>query len=240
MSAGNGQQYTEAGPVREHLEVLAAAGMCRTEIERRSGASRLTLLRVTRGELERLTPPTAAAVLAVQPVPVTSQRQGFVDGAGTTRRLRALAVAGWSSGRLAAALNVDQSVVRRILSGQFGCIARTRANVAALYDELWDVPAPDDRAGRIARRRALARGWSPALEWDDDEIDDPQAEPQPGGPSRRRSALMEDIEWLLATGENLPGICRRLGMLHSSVLTAIRRAGRDDLYDRTHARDEAA
>lgn len=227
-----------AGDARDHLVSLSAAGMSRSEIERRSGVNRVTLLRIGRGDLGRINRRTAAAILGVEPVPIADQEAGWVDGTGTRRRLRALAVLGWPASRLAQRLGTSQSLIRRLMEDGHGCSATTRARVADLYDELWDAAPPDDKSSRLARRRAQQRGWLPAAAWDDDEIDDPAAQPHnPAGP---RSALLENVVWLADLGDTLPGICLRLGVKPESIWRATYRHGRPEIWDRLTAESRVA
>lgn len=51
-------------------------------------------------------------------------------------------------------------------------------------------------------------------------------------------AVVEDVEWMLATGENLIGVMRRLGYRHEASLERLLlRAGRGELM--TQLRDRA-
>ena len=43
------------------------------------------------------------------------------------------------------------------------------------------------------------------------------------------AALVEDVEWLLSTGEHPDRIATRLGMTRHALTQAMRRAGRRDL-----------
>lgn len=223
-------RYVEAAALRARLEMLSAAGMSRAEIEAASGVNRITLLRLVRGDLLQVTPATAAAIMATEPEPLSAQQHGWVDGTGTRRRLRALAVLGWPTSELARRLENSQSGVRRLMEDGHLCSSRSRARVIALYDELWDQqPAPTKEA-RVTRRRASARGWWPGLAWDDDTIDDPSAapaNPAPGPAWRRR---VEDLEWLLATGEVLATVCVRLGVTRGALERQLRRHRRLDLW----------
>lgn len=216
-----------------HLGVLAAAGMSRSEIERRSGVNRVTLLRIVRGDLSRVNRRTATAILAVEPVPSAEQAAGWVDGTGTRRRLRALMAAGWPASRLAVRLGTSQSHIRRLVEDGHRCSAVTRAQVVDLYDELWDVSPPEDKSARLARRRAQLQGWSLAMAWDDDEIDDPAAAPH--NPAGGRSALLENVVWLADLGDTLPGICLQLGVQPESIWRAAYRNDRLDIWARLTA-----
>ena len=227
-------RYVTASPLREHLETLTAARMSRTEVEALSGVNRVTLLRVQRGDLAQVAPATAAAILSVSPSSLERQRHGWVDGAGTCRRLRALAVAGWPNAEFAARLGTSQSGVRRLMEDGHMCSASTRARVVTIYDQLWDqTPAPSKEA-RIARRRALARGWQPVLAWDADTIDEPATEPS--NPVSAAGSLwsrrVEDIEWMLHAGEVMATICHRLGVARATLEREAARHGSDGLWAR--------
>ncbi len=211
-------RYVTAEPLRAHLDVLAAARMSRSEIESVSGVSRFTLVRLVRGELDQVTPTTAAAILAVAPAALSDQLHGWVDGTGTRRRLRALSVIGWPASELATRLGTSQSGVRRLMEDGHLCSASTRARAIALYDELWDQRPAPSRESRIARRRAEERGWWPPLAWDDDMIDDPAATPSnPAVAATAWSQRVEDIEWMLTTGEVLATICVRLRVTRAAL-----------------------
>ena len=97
------------------------------------------------------------------------------------------------------------------LGGPQPVLVRAKAARAArdLYDELWKAK-PEQfglRACAIttAKRRAAANGWALPAEWDDDEIDDPQARPH----YARRTAVMDerpvtdaelaDVRWIMRT-----------------------------------------
>lgn len=95
----------------------------------------------------------------------------LIDGTGTRRRLEALAVNGWSFVDLGARLGVSGRAARKFGPGPIH--RDTAAKVVRLYDELWDVPG----GSLHAARRAAAKGWVPALAWDDDVIDDPDSLP---------------------------------------------------------------
>ena len=110
----------------------------------------------------------------------------LVPAVGTTRRLRALYALGWTERDLAEGLGVSLCRVSHLLTERRPTLSPdTVARVAALYDELsMAVPADTKplRRGQTkhharARRRARVLGWHPPLAWDDDAIDDPDAQP---------------------------------------------------------------
>lgn len=116
-----------------------------------------------------------AAVLAGQP---NHRPTGVVAGAGSSRRLRALVAIGYPPNQLALQLGLlTNEVLDLLYLHRTGTIQTWKAaNIAALYDELWDQPqegSAADRSRIVARREA----WQPPLAWDDDEIDNPHARP---------------------------------------------------------------
>lgn len=150
----------------------------------------------------------------------------LLDGTGTRRRMRALAVRGWTYGDLAARVGSTHRAVQKI--GQ-GCHPRVRVVTAEavkrVYAELCMTPGPS--AG--ARRYAARQGWVSPLAWDDDTIDDPDATPELGKRrARRRQDIAEDARFLAGTGMTSRGIAARLrvseayvrGLLNSSAVAA--------------------
>lgn len=114
---------------------------------------------------------------------------------GTTRRLRALAVAAWSARIIAERINRS---VRHVQDLQAGAVTDvtigTYYAVRDLYDELTWTPGPR----KATRTAALKRGWKPALAWDDDTIDDPKAKPQ--GMYESPKLMHDEIAVLRAVG----------------------------------------
>lgn len=254
--ANGRSQFVAATSVLRHLEALAKAGLSRREIERRCGVSRLTILRIVRGELRQIHRRTAGALLAVTPVPLAEQLVGLVVIVGTQRRLRALVAAGWAQSTLARMLATTPSQVRRLLETDRPCSSRMRAAVASLYDSLWAQAPPGStpaqrRSASRARRYAQERGWAVPMGWDDEEIDSPEGRARPGdSPTRvarpggralvpRASARIEDLQWMVETGESLSGACTRLGLAPAALYRQLERSDRLDLWQRLAAREAA-
>lgn len=249
-------QFVPSSFLVPHLDLLTQAGLSRREIERRSGVSRLTILRIERGELIRVHRKTACALLAVIPVPLAEQLAGLVASVGTQRRLRALVAAGWSQSLLARLVATTPSHMHRLLETDRPCSARTRAAVAALYDSMWNRPPPAATPGQRrsvsrSRRYAQQRGWVVAMGWDDDEIDRPEGQAQGAdAPTRivrpdgrplvlHASARVEDLHWMLVTGEGLAGACARLDIKPDTLFRQLARIDRLDLWHQLAARDAA-
>ncbi|MFE2751613.1 hypothetical protein ACFXGA_06370 [Actinosynnema sp. NPDC059335] len=94
--------------------------------------------------------------------------------AGTGRRLRALAAIGWPSTLLADRLGCTFEWVGQLQREVNAQVHLTTAQrVAALYDELADIPGPSDRA----RGHAARAGWDAPDAWWYADIDDPNAQP---------------------------------------------------------------
>ena len=176
--------YVDAEPARAHLRALSAAGVGWKRVAMQAGLPGSTVYPLLYGKgagkppRARARKTTVDAILAV-PMPTLDRLGGgaVVDSTGTTRRLRALAVLGWSAAQLAARGNLDPQVVRAMMRGDRATTARTALAVRALYEDLWDqAPTPGTSATR-ARAHAARQGWAPPLAWDDDTIDLPDASP---------------------------------------------------------------
>jgi len=141
------------------------------------------------------------------------------------RRLRALAFMGHSTAALAGRMGVPGRVVRRLQRGAPREVpAALAAQVAALYDDLWDVSGGSASSAREAQRK----NWCPPLGWDEDQpgddgyaghgIDDPDAGPAPGWQRprhRRRLSADEqaaDLAELVRLGLSVSQAALRLGL----------------------------
>jgi hypothetical protein len=122
-----------------------------------------------------------------------------VDGGGTRLRLRALAVMGHSSARIARAAGVSDQAIQKLTRGAVKTVSpRLRDAVAEVYDAWWDKRAPErTRAERAAataaRRRAIAGNWCAAAALDDDELDVPGYRPAQGWRPARGTGVATDI-----------------------------------------------
>lgn len=101
-----------------------------------------------------------------------------VPAVGYRRRLRALQALGWSYTRLAPLLGCNTST----LHARTEATTVSRANherMVEVYDRL-SMTTPIGTHVERDRRRAQAKGWAPPLAWDDDSLDDPDAQPYRG------------------------------------------------------------
>lgn len=141
---------------------------------------------------------------------------------GTLRRVEALGCLGWSYQALSAKLGWHESRLNHIVQ-QTAVAPRNARAVAALYDQLWDQPAPTDtrmrRTSATRTRNAAARlGWLPPMAWDDAAIDDPDTQPNTGAHSS--SGLDEVAVERACHGDRIP-------LTRAELIEAIRR-----LHDR--------
>lgn len=215
------------------------------------GAARVAhLAKVSRGSVGRLLygrpaggePPsrrirttTAERLLAVRYSAAGLAPGVAIEAAGTRRRLQALVAVGWSGPALATRLPMQPAHLSRILRGRPTVSAATARRARELYDELWDQPPPQSTRGeRISAAKARAHaarvGWPPPLAWDDDQIDDPSAAPQPWRrPSLRPSPdLAAEAAELTAWGYTRTQAAERIGVSRNTLDKAISRAARQE------------
>lgn len=230
---------------RAHVEWLLHEGMTVTAILEQSGLSHRTVSRIRQGQGVWST--TRDAVLSVVPEPriVTDEtpNAALVDGAGTRRRLRALTVLGWNCAQLAELHGGAPQVLRGAMLKAES--QPTRADYARsvrdLYEQLWDRHPPvTDRYQKSqytrVRKDALERGWAPPMAWDEESIDDPDAQPAPWqevtdlGSGRRRMHL-DDLEDCIRWGLDVAGAAERLGVTKDGVETCLKRAERPDILE---------
>jgi hypothetical protein len=100
-------------------------------------------------------------------------QQRMMDSTGTVRRIQALLAIGWTYkhiGELAGSytLHWASQIARSPRTN-----SHTREAVARVYKELSMKVGPST----LGAQRAKAKGWVPPLAWDDETIDDPNAEP---------------------------------------------------------------
>lgn len=125
--------------------------------------------KVMAGDLRR---PGRVLTARVMTADITSATKGFGPALGAQRRLRALAVNGWSIQNLAPLSGIPTSTLSRIRKGEAVDVtpARNRA-IDDLYRTLRDQQGPSVQSATRARHL----GWFPPDVWDD--IDDRHEDP---------------------------------------------------------------
>jgi transcriptional regulator with XRE-family HTH domain len=90
------------------------------------------------------------------------------------RRIRALAVEGWSPAIVAARMGTEPSHIRTIARGERTYVtALTARSIAMIYDEWYAEPGPS----KLGIAHARKQRWHGPEAWNDDTIDDPCASP---------------------------------------------------------------
>jgi hypothetical protein len=106
-----------------------------------------------------------------------------VDANGTAWRLRSLVAMGHDCARIARALGVPPSLVRRVVNGRARTVTTgLRFAAVGLLEAWWDKTPPRSsatqrRAAARALRLAAIRGWPAAAGLDEDQIDTPGYRP---------------------------------------------------------------
>ena len=185
IKCGQWQPFADAEPVRKHLRSVNAAGMPYEAIGERLGlASSLRYVLWGHGEHgpgQQVRRETAELILSYWPSLDDFPDAARIDATGTRRRVQALAVCGWPRRAMAQKIGVREDYFRKAVS-QNRVTARLARGVRAVYDAWWDQDPLDHGvpSGPVLSVRAESArlGFHPALAWDDDTIDDPQALPQ--------------------------------------------------------------
>lgn len=118
----------------------------------------------------------------------------LVPSIGFQRRVRALQAIGWSRSEIGALLGIGATTItsrmeyKKITPGN-------HAAMVALYDTICMTPGSGPKAYRN-RLIAARKGWQPPLAWDDETIDDPNAEPWK--PSEEAGDLFDEVVVLRA------------------------------------------
>lgn len=188
----------DAGPVREHLELLRSSGLGYKRIAELAGVGTTTVSQLIygrkgslkdprRGEvLKRISRKTADALFAVDPSLELLGDTVLVPARPYARRLEALVAIGWSQSKLARALGIrasnfriireyERDQARRRRRGTFIKASTARA-IVDVYERLaFRTPPQPTKAERIAYLRSVsyarARGWPVPMDWaavDDD------------------------------------------------------------------------
>jgi hypothetical protein len=128
-----------------------------------------------------------------------SRRRRRIDAGGTRLRLRALAVMGHGSARVAREAGASDQAIQKLTRGNVKTVSpQLRDAIAAVYDAWWDKRAPErTRAERAAataaRRRAIAGNWCAGAGLDDDELDIPGYRPARGWRPARGTGIATSI-----------------------------------------------
>lgn len=222
--------YTDAFPVRAHVEALRAAGMGTRTIAEVAGVSRNNIQQLLLGRPERGQGPSRkmlariAAKIMTVPVPQVPHA-GVAGGAkvpaiGTVRRMQALVRFGYTRSDLADRLGITPSNATHLFRKNTAHVtAETALKVEALFAELQLVQGPSARAAAEGRRRR----WPLPFDWDEETIDNPDATPQRHLPSEGRrdseavAVRRERVAALTAAGWSARRIAQHLRITDRTV-----------------------
>jgi transposase len=242
-------QFVDAQPARDHVASLRDTGYGINAIATIAGVDRSTILALIRGHGKN--PPSrtlrrdnAERILAVpvpspNAVPTAPVVDIKVHALGSRRRLQALVAAGHSQrqiahhlchprlGRYQRAQSSANTVVSAIITGRNQRIdAFTAEAVRRVFATLQLTPGTDCRA----RNRGLAARWPLPLDWDEDQLDNPNY-------ICRRSPTSSDRGDRALHPDDLRDRRERVAQLSRAQLSAQQIAERLHITARTVVRD---
>jgi lambda repressor-like predicted transcriptional regulator len=207
-------------PVRRHIHVLRGRGYGMNAISELSGVTATTLWNVMSGRYETVRYRTSAAVLAV-PVPCRiAPGVANVPSVGTVRRIKALARVGFSMMFIADRFGVTVQLLSRMLKQDL-VSALWAHRIDVLFEELHMIPGGGP--SEVSRLMAAAKGWPAPLEWNEDEIDDPTAQPNTSVEKTPFPVRYEEMRDYLGLSHEM--IADRLGITPKSLERQIHRHG---------------
>lgn len=234
------KRTTDPKRAQIHVQTLTAThGVSIRAIAETAGVTPSVISNLNRGICPGLKVTTEKAILAVTPQAIFNRplQTGFVPNIGARRRIQALMAIGYRHQDLTPQLGFSTGTLLHQI-GEWISKAKHDA-VAALYEELWDTPGPAPATSRVRIEKA---GYAPPMAWDDDTIDDPNAEPDLGEKQLKKDTIAEDVEFLAKTGATREEIAARLADGNwKTVEKQLQRAGRNDLVAlvKTDVRDNA-
>jgi hypothetical protein len=231
---GRWHPYVDAGPVREHIAALRAAGIGVERIAALAGLSVSHIRQLTehgRGDsrgTKRVRPNTATRILAISIDDNNRAPRSRVDATGTRRRLQALIANGWPTELLAAELGRRPTSLYRSMTGP-SVTARTAQDVTTLYSRLENARPPratgeQRAAAEAAQAHAAAQGWLPPLAWDniDTDMTPPSTPEVPGMDAMdeiavERALAGDHINYASLTSAEQHEVIRRLSARGTSI-----------------------
>lgn len=223
-----GTMRVDAAPYVGLARRYADIGWSRRQIAEAAGISETTIINLLNGKLQRLNPVTYNALRALPADPTQVPGRAYFDATGTIRRGRALYRIGHAVDDMAAQLGLHPDSLSAILHRNQGIVlASTATSMTALYERRRWTPGKS----LANQTRATKLGWHGPLAWDDD-IDDPNAKPEPAEPYKpvakngRDSMRKAEIEHLYLLGESVSSIAKKFDgneKYVSDLLGAIRR-----------------
>lgn len=179
---GTWNPWADAEPVRAHVQAVLGAGLTRAQVAAAAPVNVKVVDNLLDEPSRRIRPANAAALLSVQAPDIPpAGGVAITDPTRPRRELQALVAGGWPMRYLGRRADLDLHTVIGIIYGRRQARAGTAHTIHALYGQLWDQTPAEHRIRPhdIARsqRTAAKHHWAPALAWDDDTINDPDASP---------------------------------------------------------------
>lgn len=222
-ASGEWAGYMSADEVNAHIQTLQDAGMSLQRIGRLADISEAGVRRLA--GRKRVWRTHGERILAIDPRGFyPGEDTGYVSAVGTARRLQALIAIGYTQRDLAGRLGITADNLGLIIRERASVYISTAQAVDELFQSLQMEPAPPSAAATFSRERAKKQGWPPPLAWDEETIDDPEAEPMGVEPVRANRAKWLDSYWELKEwGMSDERIADRLGLKYDSMITTLRR-----------------
>lgn len=228
---GRWKPWADADDVRAHLRNLHRH-IAYDTVADLAGVPRRAIWAILYGQKGKPQPTRVRTTTAQKLYAVTADLDRLpghvrITAVGSSRRLQALAVRGWSSRQVSERMGVPRWQVERLLTDAVIVAVEQARAVRAVTARLFDQDPPQTtRAERhsvsLVRNRAKRNGWVPLAAWDD--IDDPDAVPDLGLHTPRSYAVAENAEELERQGLTPEQVAERLGIKRDSIGRAKRRA----------------
>jgi hypothetical protein len=187
-----------AGPVRQHVLKLRAAGGTYDSIGHAAGTGAMTVHCIANARRPKVQAEVASRLLGVSEADI---RNMHPSPTGAMWRLRALVAMGHTCSRMAATIGVPPATLRRIVRGEALTITPgLRQAVIDLFDAWWDKTPPqrtrrETLAAGNARKRAALHDWPPPAGLDEDELDRPGYQLQCGWRRARGTGIADDYSF---------------------------------------------
>lgn len=224
-TARNGLRRIPSAPTTERVRHWTSLGYSHQQIADAASVSRSLITALANGTTQTTNRDHASRILAADLSTTVPGELAFVDATGTRRRLQALIAIGYPLINIANATGHLSWNLGRITSGHYQIVRpATAKSIARLYRAWATTPGTCNRS----RRRAQQAGWVGPLAWDDNDIDNPAAtpEPEPDNPALNKNQLAElrltEIRHLASYGIPAEQIATRVGVSvkHATAVVA--------------------
>ncbi|MEU7911366.1 hypothetical protein [Microbispora bryophytorum] len=187
IRAGTWRGLVDAEDARKHVRELHRIWLVSYDaIGAVAGIPGTTAKHLVEGSpLRQLPPPariTARTSDALLTVTVDDMPDNYlVNAIGSTRRMQALAIAGWPVQQVSEHAEVDWTNLKQIRRGErVKVLLRVARRIRDAHEELIQLDPyahADAKAVTRTRQQAVERKWHPAAAWAGDAIDDPAVKP---------------------------------------------------------------